>query len=184
MWPHGCSGRRRARPPARLGGLTSFGAAPRSPARPRRHPPALRQVPPAPPHRRRLVCCALHRLARLPAAQQFRMQFSSSKVLVRVSMHCYVTCVFELHATLPGPRPRPAILHVIPLGVLQTVNWRRCNCNVCGRSPKVTAGNYVRVLPGLPLPLPAGTVISHAIPFWVFQTLNLYRWNCNVSGLC
>ena len=31
MWPHGCSGRRRARPPARLGGLTSFGAAPRSP---------------------------------------------------------------------------------------------------------------------------------------------------------
>ena len=30
MWSHGCSGRR-ARPPARLGGLTSFGAAPRSP---------------------------------------------------------------------------------------------------------------------------------------------------------
>ena len=77
LWPHGCSGRRRARPPARLGGLTSFGAAPRSPpvpsgpsgalhtsgawcavgwlgassrspARPRHRPPALRQVPPAP----------------------------------------------------------------------------------------------------------------------------------------
>ena len=31
LWPHGCSGRRRPRPPARLGGLTSFGAAPRSP---------------------------------------------------------------------------------------------------------------------------------------------------------
>ena len=31
LWPHGCSGRRRARPPARLGDLTSFGAAPRSP---------------------------------------------------------------------------------------------------------------------------------------------------------
>ena len=31
VWPHGCSGRRRARPPARLGDLTSFGAAPRSP---------------------------------------------------------------------------------------------------------------------------------------------------------
>ena len=29
--PHGCFGRRRARPPARLGTLTSFGAAPRSP---------------------------------------------------------------------------------------------------------------------------------------------------------
>ena len=31
LWPHGCCGRRRARPPARLGVLTSFGAAPRSP---------------------------------------------------------------------------------------------------------------------------------------------------------
>ena len=31
LWPHGCSGRRRARPPARLGDLTSFGAVPRSP---------------------------------------------------------------------------------------------------------------------------------------------------------
>ena len=31
MWHHGCSGRRRPRPPARLGDLTSFGAAPRSP---------------------------------------------------------------------------------------------------------------------------------------------------------
>ena len=29
--PHGCSGRRRPRPPARLGDLTSFGAVPRSP---------------------------------------------------------------------------------------------------------------------------------------------------------
>ena len=31
LWCRWCSGRRRARPPARLGGLTSFGAAPRSP---------------------------------------------------------------------------------------------------------------------------------------------------------
>ena len=31
VWPHGRFGRRRARPPARLGVLTSFGAAPRSP---------------------------------------------------------------------------------------------------------------------------------------------------------
>ena len=31
VWPHGCSGRRRPRPPARLGDLTAFGAAPRSP---------------------------------------------------------------------------------------------------------------------------------------------------------
>ena len=31
LWPRWCSGRRRARPPARLGGLTLLGAAPRSP---------------------------------------------------------------------------------------------------------------------------------------------------------
>ena len=31
LWPHGCSRRRRPRPPARLGVLTSFVAAPRSP---------------------------------------------------------------------------------------------------------------------------------------------------------
>ena len=75
LWPRWCSGRRRPRPPARLGDLTSFGAAPRSPpvpsgpsgalhtggawslmcgasprspARPRRRPPATRQGPPAP----------------------------------------------------------------------------------------------------------------------------------------
>ena len=77
LWSHGCSGRRRARPPARLGVLTSLGAAPRSPpvpsgpsgalhtsgtwcadvwlgassrspARPRRRPPAPRQIPPVP----------------------------------------------------------------------------------------------------------------------------------------
>ena len=78
LWRRWCSGRRRARPPARLGGLTSFGAVPRSPpvpsgpsgalhtggacvadvwlnasarspARPRRRPPAPRPCPPDPP---------------------------------------------------------------------------------------------------------------------------------------
>ena len=38
------------------------------------------------------------------------------------------------------------ISHVIPWRPLQTLNSRRCNCNVCGQSPKVTAGNYVRLL--------------------------------------
>ena len=80
-----------------------------------------------PPHWRRLVCCAFHRLAR-----------------------------------------GSAMLHVIPLGLLQTVKWHRCNCNVCRRSSKVTVGNYVRLLfspgpaaahrhRGLALPPPSGT---------------------------
>ena len=50
----------------------------------------------------------------------------------------------------------PVISHVIPWRLLQTLNSRRCNCNVCGQSPKVTAGNYVRFLSGLDLPLTVG----------------------------
>ena len=41
LWPYGCCGRRMARPPARLGGLTSLGAAPRSPPVPSRPSGAL-----------------------------------------------------------------------------------------------------------------------------------------------
>ena len=91
---------------------------------------------------------------------------------------------------------RLALSHVILLQLLQIMNWRRCNCNVCGRSPKVTVGNYVRLLfsPGpaaahrhcgfaLPLCNPAPP-ISHVIPLGLFQTLNSGRWNCNVFGLC
>ena len=68
LWPRWCSGRRRARPPARLGDRAALGAASRSPPvpsgpsgalhtggacgsgvlGPRRRPPAPRQVPPAP----------------------------------------------------------------------------------------------------------------------------------------
>ncbi len=53
-------------------------------------------------------------------------------------------------------RLAPVISHVIPWRLLQTLNSPRCNCNVFGWSPKVTAGNYVRVLSGLSLPRPAG----------------------------
>ena len=56
----------------------------------------------------------------------------------------------------------PAMSHVIPLQVFQTLNSERWNCNVFGRSRKMTEGNYVRLLfgvspfiealPGLPVP--------------------------------
>ena len=48
------------------------------------------------------------------------------------------------------------ISHVIPWRLLQTMNSRRCNCNVCGWSPKVTVGNDVRFFSGLALPPPVG----------------------------
>ena len=53
-------------------------------------------------------------------------------------------------------RLAPVISHVIPWRLLQTLNSPRCNCNVFGWSPKVTAGNYVRFLSGLALPLAVG----------------------------
>ena len=40
----------------------------------------------------------------------------------------------------------PAISHVIPLGIFQTMNSYRWYCNVLGRSQKMTEGNYVRLL--------------------------------------
>ena len=56
----------------------------------------------------------------------------------------------------------PAMSHVIPLQVFQTLNLERWNCNVFGRSRKMTEGNYVRLLfggtpfiealPGVPVP--------------------------------
>lgn len=48
------------------------------------------------------------------------------------------------------------ISHVIPWRLLQTMNSRRCSCNVCGWSPKVTVGNDVRFMSGLALPPPVG----------------------------
>ena len=42
----------------------------------------------------------------------------------------------------------PAMSHVIPPRLLQTLNRGRWNCNVCGLSRKVTELNYVRLLEG------------------------------------
>ena len=103
-WPHGCFGRRRARPPARLGGLTSFGAVPRSPpvpsgpsgtlhtsgafvadvrsgASPRCPPWPCRRPPwpgPAGP-------AAASGRAYTGAARQFRMQFPLDMLPVRIT---------------------------------------------------------------------------------------------------
>ena len=171
MWPHGCSGRRRARPPARLGDLTSFGAAPRSPpvpsgpsgalhtsgawcARGRRpareiatREPAARKCrsrgPPWPCHRPPAPRPgpATAHLHRGPPASRPRRELRS---------------VRRLEAS-PGPEAISAISHVIPLRLVQTLNLHRWNCNVFVWSRKVTVGNYVRlwsVLALLPLSVP------------------------------
>ena len=42
----------------------------------------------------------------------------------------------------------PSISHVIPQQVVQTLKSPRWNCNVFGRSQKMTVGNYVRLFLG------------------------------------
>ena len=48
----------------------------------------------------------------------------------------------------PGSGCQSSISHVIPQQLIQTLNLYRWNCNVFGRSRKVTVGNYVRNLSG------------------------------------
>ena len=45
----------------------------------------------------------------------------------------------------------PTTSHVIPLRLVQILNWHRWNCNVCGLSRKMTELNYVRNLSGASL---------------------------------
>ena len=168
--PHGCSGRRRARPPARLGGLTSFGAAPRSPpvpsgpsgalhtsgaglligvsarspARPRRRPPAPRHVPPAPSTPAALVSLGLAQ----PGLAAAHRHCGQARVLKpgQAPRRPPIGWGLSLFVASALIAHRLAISHVIPLCVLQTMNLYRRNCTVCGWSRKVTAGNYVRLL--------------------------------------
>ena len=66
----------------------------------------------------------------------------------------------------------PAMSHVIPLQVFQTLNSERWNCNVFGRSRKMTKGNYVRLLFGgsrfiealAGLPVPFMPVLPGVLP--------------------
>ena len=51
-------------------------------------------------------------------------------------------------ALMPSYGCQPAIPHVIPRRLIQTLNLHRWNCNVFGASRKMTAINYVRNLAG------------------------------------
>ena len=63
------------------------------------------------PRRRGLAPQAPRLEARPVAAHQFRMQFPSVIMPICVSLQCYVTCVFELHATYVSywPRCHPSV---------------------------------------------------------------------------
>ena len=122
---HGCSGRRMARPPARLGDLTLFGAAPRSPPVPSGPSGALHTGS-------ALVLC----VARPGPAAALH------------TCGAFVADVAWCVCSLSGYGCQPAISHVIRLRLVQTLNSKRWNCNAFGVSRKMTAINYVRDLAG------------------------------------
>ena len=82
------------------------------------------------------------------------MQFTSGSVLVRISTHCYVTRVFELHAILPGADPDTNA---------GAASW------FCGPSGALHAG------------IVWSASMLHVIPLGLFRNLNCVRWYFNVS---
>ena len=137
MWPHGCSGRRRPRPPARLGGLTSFGAAPRSPPVPSGPSGALHTSGAYCAH---MLPCPRHRpRAPQPAPPHLR-------ALAR-----------QAPTGTPSLTPRPslpsflnphAISHAIPPRLFQTFNLDRWNCNVFRLCWNFSQSNCMRLFGG------------------------------------
>ena len=148
-WCRWCSGRRRARPPARLGphfvrrraskparALRSLrrsphwrrmlGASSRSPARPRHRPRAPQPGPPHPP--------ALS----TPVGPGVLLVGSARRLEAHLSPQAL---------TSPIPEAHP-ISHVIPPRPFQILKSDRCNCNILGVSRKMTTINYVRHLAG------------------------------------
>ena len=136
-------------------------------------------------------CARGRRPAREIATRELRSEWSISRPALALPPPT---------GTAAKPLCRPAISHVIPQQLVQILNLHRWNCNVSGRSRKVTVGNYVRNLSGrgpanpcwpyqpaeartaagsryprAPRPGPARKVISHAIPLSVFQVLKSDR---------
>mgnify|MGYP001745364638 FL=1 len=152
--PYGCSGRRRARPPAKSphASLAARSGRSRSPPVPSGPSGALHAS-----EARSLIGGSARRLEARPgpaAAHGHRSQalpfLAGSRTPATLSLLC-VAC----------PAHHSAISHVIPLRIVYTFNLHRWNCNVCGPSRKMTELNYVRLLGGThqprtnPFPAPA-----------------------------
>ena len=122
LWRRGCSGRRMARPPARLGVLTSFGAAPRSPPVPSGPSGALHTSGAL-----SLTCGRGVVLKLVPAP----LSLTVARCRRCVAPPDCVCCAF-LHAG-------SLMSHVIPLRLFQDLNCDRWYFNVsaccCGVGP-------------------------------------------------
>ena len=182
VWCRWCSGRRRARPPARLGGLTSFGAAPRSPPVPSGPSGALHTGGAA-----LLMCGWVRRIEARPGSAGLAVASNRSGCPC-VARPCPAAahrhrCLAPCLETRPCPPDPPAPF--TPVGY----SWLM----LLGASPRTPArsrspsGAATRPLPSRrpriqwsPPTFLSPHPISHAIPPRPFQILKSDRWNCNV----
>ena len=160
LWPHGCSGRRRARPLCVPVGGGPPASRPRCELRSARRLEARPGPAAAHRHRGRSLRCPSH-LWGLVAD----------------------VCLSFAPRSPARPRHRPSISHVIPLRLVQTLNLYRRNCNVFGVSRKMTAINYVRNVGG------GGVVAAHGcrsqvLPLLVGVTGAWCAWFLGCFGAC
>ena len=128
LWPHGCSGRRRARPPARLGGLTSFGAAPRSPPVPSGPAGALHTS-----GTWSLMCGWVLRLKAWPGPATAHGHRSRVLRFLRRPTHQWGWVCWRVAGcvgSLSGYGSKLAISHAIPPRPFQILKLDRWNCSV------------------------------------------------------
>ena len=82
----------------------------------------------------------------------------------------------RLVAPIPSYGSQPAILHVIPPWLIQTLNAHRWNCNVFVVSRKMTTLNYVRNVGG------GGAVVSHGCRSLALPPAGVAAWPCRTDG--
>ena len=110
-------------------------------------------VPPAPSTPAALVLLVRRLVRRLEARPATAHGRRSQALHPSGALHtcCAVSLASGWGASARSPARlccRPSISHVIPLRLVQTLNWHRWNCNVFGVSRKMTTINYVRSLGG------------------------------------
>ena len=123
---------------------------------PRRRPPAPRQVPLSSSNFARNSSAACSNIEFISLElQRFRAVSKSDRgklcaTFAGVVIALTLGSLCRSRALWPGSAVAHAIAisHVIPQQLVQTLNLYRWNCNVFGRSRKMTVGNYVRNLSG------------------------------------
>ena len=195
LWPRWCSGRRRVRPPARLGALTSFGAAPRSPPVPSGPSGTLHtggavsltcacasaRCPARPRH-----CPLISHVIPLRLVQSLNLHrwncnvFGVSRKMTTInyvrnlggggawSLMCYWVRCFEAR---PGPVPRsvpyPQFRMQFPDTCSSSLSEKPGISTITFQSMKCAQGNCMRMCADRAPPLPTGIAAWSLYSLWV-----------------